>query len=221
MSQPNTIKLDMPEDARGEVVPFPATYELATEENINRLGHSIRMRVSDQAKPLEDPEMEKRRQAGLFMPIDWKPLGFQNSGSGLLIRVAEIAGSRRPEEMRYYRPYALFPPNTLSGFRTVSLGGNQAGIAFRYYKQLQGEEPDERIIIPYGFAYGVHTGHLGVPENGIPAEPNGWYIIGEQVRNQDGHVVSEGERNFPLSRIIDGPIGDPRDPEHRKAYGIY
>ncbi len=227
MSQPDTIKLEMPEGAHGEVVPFPAHFELANEENINRLGHCIRMRVPDTGTPLEDPEKEEIRQRGLYMPMDWKPLGFIHNASGILIKVAQFLEGQRSEDIKcseqtkYYRPNTLFPVNTLSGLREVNLGEGQIGIAFKYYKQLQGEEPAERIIIPYGFAYGVHTGHLGVPEKDIPAEPNGWYIVGEQVRNQDGHIVSDGERNFPLSRIIDGPIGDPRDPKHREVYGIY
>lgn len=97
-------------------------------------------------------------------------------------------------------------------------------LSFRYFSPKNGEETQERIVLPTGFAYGVHQGHRGIPERKIAPELPTWYLTAQQigtmlVNNLTFH--EPGERNFPLSRIIGGPLGDPRDPVHRAKFGIY
>ncbi len=199
-----------------EVLALNPPYELATESNIDHLGHTIRIRG-----PIfwDSPKLDNEHESpeSRWIDGDWKPQGFVRSESGLFIKLMGSVESNRVNSPSY----ALFPPKVLSGFRTIDLEDGSIALAFRYYKQLEGEEKEERLLIPTGFAFGVHPGHMGEPAAGIGPEPAGWYIVGDQVKQQNGQIISVGERNFPLSRIINGPIGDPRDPQHQDIYGLY
>lgn len=200
-----------------ESVSLDPPYELTTESNIDHLGHTIRVRGPVFWEVSKSDDHGNETPESRWIDGDWKPQGFIHNESGLFIK---LMGNAEPNRVNSPR-YALFPPKVLSGLRTVDLEDGNIALAFRYYKQFEGEEKEERLLIPKGFAYGVHPGHVGDPGTGIEPEPTGWYIVGDQVKRQDGQIIVVGERNFPLSRIINGPIGDPRDSHHRDIYGLY
>lgn len=98
-------------------------------------------------------------------------------------------------------------------------------VALNYFKQEVGAENFARIVRLTGVAYGVHSGHRGVPEKSIPSEKPGWYIVGEQVgvSTKDGDIEWQqpADRVFPFARIVDGPLGDPRAPRVQDCFGLY
>lgn len=98
-------------------------------------------------------------------------------------------------------------------------------VAFNYFKQEVGSEPSDRIVRLKGVAYGVHQGHQGVPEKNIPAEKPGWYMVADQIGVVGSDNIVQWQdpsgRVFPFARIIDGPLGDPRQKHVQDKFGLY
>lgn len=119
------------------------------------------------------------------------------------------------------------PIDALQGI--TDLGTNddplQPHIAFRYYKQFEGEEKITRVLELTDVAYGTYQGHMGDAERGIAPEKPTWYMVGKQIGtfSVEG-VFAEQEpasRVFPFTRIVDGPVGDPTNGAYQAQHGIY
>lgn len=146
-----------------------------------------------------------------------RPLGFEAAGT----QNASISWLDSKDRKR------MMDLTTVPGLTYLGndLSNNQPVVAFHYFKQESGAEPHARVVRLTGIAYGVHGGHQGVPEKGIPAEKPGWYITAEQVGacEPDSEILWQepAEKVFPLARIIGGPLGDPREQAVQAEFGLY
>jgi hypothetical protein len=146
-----------------------------------------------------------------------RPLGFESAGT----RSASVIWLDS-QDRKWSMDLATVPGLTYLGNDAAN---NQPIVAFHYFKQESGEESHARIVRLTGIAYGVHDGHQGVSEKGIPAEKPGWYIKADQVGVcEPGSEISwqePAEKVFPFARIVDGPLGDPRQAAIRAEFGLY
>jgi len=121
---------------------------------------------------------------------------------------------------------------------TGSGEARQVAVSFRYYKAAQNGrlEYGRRLVLldrlsPFGFGLLLPGREVDQPTDHEGEAPT-WWLRGQKLgqvglkervilaNRLEGLPESGGLNNFSVARILDGPLGDPRDPDFRETMGI-